>query len=236
VETPTCKSSNIELFLAKNPSVDAGITFSLKVTDEGQTMSVLVLGDDPVTWRRCEGHYQFDLKDWFACVEMMAWSRASAYNRNERPQELFLVTGQYLASSYAISHKQYGSSECEVVLEAVASVPGDASVSALAGCRVAKAQASIGFESIVTKGVDADNPSDRERSGGRQVHHQSDPARSGSTVHTPILYSIFINTYPSLRSGPLQIFKTPLKTAIEDHYKYTKSSLMCWWQVNDQFL
>lgn len=68
-------------------------------------MSVLVLGDEPIVWRRCEAEYTHDLTDWFGLVEMHAWARVEAYH--ERPKEIFLVTGQHLTPAYAISHKKY---------------------------------------------------------------------------------------------------------------------------------
>jgi hypothetical protein len=111
-------------------------------------MSVLLLGDDPITHRRCEGADQFDLLDWFATVEMQAWARVNAYF-TPRPKEIFLVTGQHLTSAYAISHKRYGSSDCEVVLDCSGTLPSSGSTALLAQAGVTKVYASMGFEAVV---------------------------------------------------------------------------------------
>jgi len=152
-------------FLHSRLKSGPGVTFVLKVTEEGETMSVLLLGDDPLVWRRCEGEYAYDLCDWFASVEMHAWARVEAYH--ERPKEIFLVLGQHLTSSYGICHKKYGSFECEVIFEASGGLPSVANVSLLGSYGITKAYASVGFEDVVTK----------------------------SSEENPITYSMFLNTY-----------------------------------------
>jgi hypothetical protein len=115
-------------------------------------MSVLVLGDDPLKYRRCEAENAYDLMDWFACVEMHAWARVDAYH--ERPKEIFLVVGQDLTTAYATSHKKNGSIECEVVLEANAGIPSIVEAKVLGRYGITKAYASVGFEYVVSKSID----------------------------------------------------------------------------------
>jgi len=154
-------------------------------------MSVLVLGEDPITHRRCEEEYDWGLKDWFACAEMNAWERVNAYYESERPKEIFLVTGQYLASSYAVAHKTFGSLECEVVLESNVQIPNVVEGNVSAGFSIKKAHAEEGFEYIFRKREDQDASQ----------------------------YSIILDTYRA-KSGPLQRLKgRSLKTRVEEQYQ-----------------
>ena len=166
--------------------------FGLTVSQEGGTMSALVLGDDLIKHRRCTAEYTYALQDWFAWVEMHAWTRINAYYESERPKEIFLVVGQHLCPAYAIAHKKYGSFECEVILEASAEFPNVVEPSTVANINITKAHATAGFENVVSKS----------------------PA-NGTTEYTFILH-----TY-NPKSGPLQRFKKrSLRTRIEEQYQY----------------
>jgi hypothetical protein len=201
-------------------------------------MSVLLLGADPITHRRCEGDDLFDLLDWFAMVEMHAWTRVDSYFK--RPNEIFLVTGQHLTSTYAISHKQYGSSDCEVVLDCSNSLPSSANASVLAQARVTKVHASMGFEAVVglanphsTQPVASSSPlaspeldssSTAESDSSNHPQNPDAPPHPNLVPPTPpvagtILYSIFLNQHPFLKSGPLQKFKATRQIKAEEGYK-----------------
>lgn len=131
----------------------ADAVISLRVAREGESLSVLVLGDDPLKYRRCEGDHAYDLKDWFLCVEMNAWKRVEYH---ERPKEIFLVIGQHLTPAYAISHKVHGSSECEVMVKAQLAAPSIVSGGILGNFAITEAYASTGFEHVVTKSSTTD--------------------------------------------------------------------------------
>ena len=202
-------------------------------------MSVLVLGDEPIAHHRCEGEYLYDLMDWFAAIEMQAWKRATSYHK--RPKEIFLVTGQHLTSAYAISHKQYGSSECEIILDCNADLPAVGDAHILAQSRITRAHASAGFEAVVgMNGVPTPRPSSQASStqqsrmphpNPRTIPHQRSDSQarrsltnqsetSTTSLQETMRYSIFLNVYPAkARSGPIQQFKSSLKDAVEVQYK-----------------
>jgi hypothetical protein len=152
-------------------------------------MSILILGDDPLKYRRCEGNNKFFLQDWFAHVEMLAWERAETYY--QRPNEIFLVIGQHLSPAFAKSHKRYGSVACQIALEADVEIPNVVSTTALGSFGITRVEAKLGFEYTIKK---------------------------SDTEATSIEYNIFLHTY-SPRSGPLQRFSKRLKTRIEQQYR-----------------
>ena len=160
-------------------------------------MSVLVLGDDPVTYCRCAAEYVYGLQDWFAFVEMNAWERVNAYYESARPKEIFLVVGQYMTSSYADAHKKYGSLECEVTLESSIQLPCVIERNISANLGIKKAYAEDGFEYVFTK----------------------------SGEESPNMYSIILDTYKS-KSGPLQRLKCSLATRVEQQYQYIRTGDM----------
>src|SRR5579859_1147161 len=138
-------------------------------------MSVLVLDEEPVVHRHCEERYLYGLQDWFAWVEMNAWERVNAYYESARPKEIFLVTGQYLSSSYAVAHKSFGSLACDVVLESNIQIPTVIEGSPCASFAITKAYVEAGFEYVI----------------------------SSSGAGTPTQYSIILDAYKP-KSGPLQ--------------------------------
>jgi hypothetical protein len=169
---------------------------------------------------------------------MHAWTRVDSYFK--RPNEIFLVTGQHLTSTYAISHKQYGSSDCEVVLDCSTSLPSSANAAVLAQARVTKVHASMGFEAVVglaapesTQPILSSSPPSPElsNSGNAARSDSSDhPGNPDTQFHpnlvspTPnvagtILYSIFLNLEPLLKSSPLQKFKATRQIKVEEGYK-----------------
>jgi len=153
-------------------------------------MSVLVLGDDPIQYRRCEGRDSYVLRDWFAAAEMHAWARVEAYFQG-RPKEIFLVLGQHLTPTYAISHKRYGSIECEVILEFGGELPDNVEARILGHYNVTRAFASVGFDQIISR----------------------------SSETSPNLYSISLELAP-YKSGPIQRFRRESMMArVRDQYQ-----------------
>ncbi len=153
-------------------------------------MSIVVLGNDPITYRRCEAEYLFDLQDWFAWVEMHAWARVNAYYDGDRPKEIFLVIGQHLSPSYAITHQKNGSFECEVLLEADVGIPSVVEGKGFGRLAIKNAYANFGFEQSAKKSSETD----------------------------PINYTIFLHTY-NCKSKPLQPFKRALKSRVLEQYR-----------------
>jgi len=136
-------------------SVDFGGSFNIRLSESRGSMSILVPGEGPLLHRGCIEEHQFDLIDWFSAVEMHAWKAVNSYFGSKRPDKIFLVTGQTLASKYALSHKQHVTSECEIYIEPNSGVPIAAETKVLLGYTLKKASASMGFEShSPTSGVD----------------------------------------------------------------------------------
>jgi hypothetical protein len=50
--------------------VDAGAAFRLQLANSSGSMSILIPGDGPLLHRVCVEQYEYDLKDWFAAVEI----------------------------------------------------------------------------------------------------------------------------------------------------------------------
>jgi hypothetical protein len=148
---------------------------SLKLLKEGETMSVLLAGQDDAQRRYLKGRYEQKLTKWFAEVEDRAWDWVNGLPR--RPNYIFYVTGQSLVSEYAISHIENKSSSCSFSFEAAAAVSSVADVSFLLRHEVKRISASAGFE-VIEKKMD-------ERG-------------------KPRLYSVFLeanNSYPSKLMG-----------------------------------
>jgi len=99
----------------------------------------------------CREQNYYDLLDWFACVEMLAWVKVNAYFEDNRPDRIFLVTGQALTAGYAISHKGSMATDCEVVLSASADIPTAVKASALAQYNIERAYAAMGFEEVKSR-------------------------------------------------------------------------------------
>jgi hypothetical protein len=108
-------------------------------------MSILIPDERPLLHRTCVENL-YHLIDWFSAVEMHAWKAVNSYF-DSRPKSIFLVTGQTLASGYALSHKQHATSECQIHIEANAGVPIAAEAGVLLGRALRRATASVGFES-----------------------------------------------------------------------------------------
>jgi len=111
-------------------------------------MSVLVAGQRDLKRRALRGPHEQKLLVWFASVEERAWSYVNAATGADRPDKIFLVTGQTLVSEYAISHIESTSTTCTIVFEANAGLPAVANAAFLAGHDVRTISASAGFEDV----------------------------------------------------------------------------------------
>lgn len=107
------------------------------------------IDDNPLTYRRCVGNEKFFLQDWFAHVELLAWTRAETYYT--RPKEIFLVVGQFLSPAFAKAHKKYGSIGCKIAVKANVQIPDVVSVAAIGSFDITKVEANLGFDYIMKK-------------------------------------------------------------------------------------
>jgi len=59
----------------------AGGRFSLQLSEDGSSMSVLIPGEEPLRYyRQCkEEHYYYNLVTWFGFAELYAWERVNTY-------------------------------------------------------------------------------------------------------------------------------------------------------------
>jgi hypothetical protein len=119
-------------------------------------MSVLIPGQTPLLHRACIEHQKWYLLEWFSTVECRAWDVVNATYPTNRPEKLFLVTGQTLTSEYAISYQEQQCSRCEVSVEGKAGIPSmvDSRVFYGHGCQ--RVVASFGFE-VVAQNSGADD-------------------------------------------------------------------------------
>jgi hypothetical protein len=83
----------------------------------------LIPGPDPLRRRVCQERMSWALIEWFSAVEALAWAAVEARYGAQRPDKIFLVLGQTLAKEFSITHREYGSSACEVAIQAAAKVP-----------------------------------------------------------------------------------------------------------------
>jgi hypothetical protein len=122
----------------------------------GSSVSVLVPGEDQLQHLEATEQRFYDLVDWFAAVEMHAWRKVDCYFSSLKPKSIFLVVGQTLATGYSICHKEYGSTACEVYLEADTELPSIVNASMLVNYGCQKAVASTGFE-VVRQKISSNN-------------------------------------------------------------------------------
>jgi len=184
---PTMPGLVMNVKMSKNRN--CGGAFRIMTETKGSTVSILVPGEEPLQLREATEQRFYHLLDWFAAVEMHAWRRIDCYFSNLKPKSIFIVTGQTLSMEYSISHKEYGSTASEVIVETSTEIPPivDASILASYGCK--RVVASTGFEEVYRK--DLNN--------SRQ-------------------YSIVLQIHTSTRIQRFQM-KKPLRARVESCYK-----------------
>ena len=78
-------------------------SFILSAKKPGSSLSILILGQDDVKHRHISKD-DHKLNEWFASVEAEAWRAVTNLEKENRPDEIFLVTGQTLTSQYDRYH------------------------------------------------------------------------------------------------------------------------------------
>ena len=76
-------------------------SFSISTPAEGASFSIMMLGE--AEYRYIRPHWRSELAHWFHSIETRAWKWVDKTAR-KRPDKIFLVTGQVLASEFSISH------------------------------------------------------------------------------------------------------------------------------------
>ena len=114
-------------------------------------MSILVPSQDTLEHRVAKEERHFDLLDWFQAVQLDVWKRVDSYFPESKPEGLFLVTGQLLTSEFCISHKEYGASTCEVILNLVRDPPPILSPQEILSYGCDRVVGLTGFEQVLKK-------------------------------------------------------------------------------------
>lgn len=115
-------------------------------------MSALVPGQDDLKHRACLGTRYFELKTWFSNVEIDAWEWVKKNFSQNRPKEIFLVTGQTLTTEFSISHFENASAGCEIHVAADVAVPPVVEAGILVGRNFETVTAGVGFQTTVSRG------------------------------------------------------------------------------------
>lgn len=111
----------------------------------------MIPGQGPLLHRACIDQHEWYLLEWFATNEARAWEVVNATYPTNRPEKIFLVTGQTLTSEYAISHQERVHEGCQVSVEAVAEIPSVTNTKVFLGHGYQKVSASFGFEVVERK-------------------------------------------------------------------------------------
>lgn len=125
-------------------SINAGGKVSVKFIKRGSSLSALVPGQGPLLHRACLEQHRDYLRRWFAAIEIRAWMWANTFGE-ERPNKIFLVSGQTLTNEYSIAHSQEGGAEVEIVLEPSLGLPNAIEVNPRFGYQFSRASAQTGF-------------------------------------------------------------------------------------------
>jgi hypothetical protein len=81
------------------------------------SLSVLVPGQGALTRRVCYEEHKANLIHWFSAMEILAWEWVNLTYPDDRPEKIFLVTGQTLTDEFYITHQHKGHSRCEVIVQ-----------------------------------------------------------------------------------------------------------------------
>lgn len=117
-----------------------------------ESMSILIPGPESLRRRACEERMSWALIEWFSEVEPLAWAAVEARYGTQRPDKLFLVLGQTLAKGFSITHREYGSSACEVTIKAAAKVPSISDGHIFLGYAFEKVSTAIGCFEVAAEG------------------------------------------------------------------------------------
>jgi hypothetical protein len=126
--------------------ISVGGTISLTLSKTDGSMSVLIPSQRPLLHRACLDREEWYLLEWFSVNEIRAWEAVNTAYRTNRPEKIFLVTGQTLTSEYAISHQEHSSNGCEILVEGGAEISSLVDARLFMGYDYQRVYASCGFE------------------------------------------------------------------------------------------
>jgi hypothetical protein len=152
---------------------------------------MLIPGQGPLTYRTCREEQKRNLIAWFTAVEILAWEWIYATFPDERPDKIFLVTGQTLTDEFDITHQEKAHSKCEVILETTHDISLDAQEMEGLGYKFDRASAFFGFE----------------------VSRRADPKDKTSKLH-----SVFLELHDSKPIKRIR-FDPTLRARLEDMFK-----------------
>lgn len=136
-----------------NCRVSAGGKAKIKLVKQEGSMSVLIPGNGPLSYRACLEDEKAKLICWFANIEVRAWEWVNAVFNNPRPGKIFLVTGQTLTPEYNIAHQDEQASDCEILLEPSIGIGEVVKGSAMLGYQLHRVSASLGFRSFSSQTI-----------------------------------------------------------------------------------
>lgn len=117
--------------------------------EESSSFSVLVPGQGPLTQRACLAQNWWDLLAWFSKIEARVWVAVNAYLGEDRPDSIFLITGQTLTGEYSISHQETLATSCKIHVEGHVDLQSMIKARTFYGYDLEKVKASSGFEHSV---------------------------------------------------------------------------------------
>lgn len=118
-------------------------------------MSILAVNQEDLKCRSMKGRYKHKLLEWFESVEARAWKWVNSLS--DKPNNLFLVTSQTLASEFANRHIESKSDTCSISLKFQTNVPTLADVTFLLGRDFKEISFSEGFQ-VVRRSMDNGHP------------------------------------------------------------------------------
>ena len=120
----------------------------MRLSNESGSLSVLIPGQGPLSYRACVGRAKDSLIKWFISVEDRAWEYVNTVFEESRPSKIFLVTGQTMTSEYSICHREQGVNKCEIMLEPSARVPQILDATVHIGYQFERVSAYVGFNVV----------------------------------------------------------------------------------------
>jgi len=88
------------------------------VRQTGTSLSILVVSRKDLYRRYLDEKWERKLLERFSSVEPEVWNSFGGPTSPNRPEELFLVTGQVLASDFTVYHAQDSDDDCTITMKA----------------------------------------------------------------------------------------------------------------------
>ena len=92
------------------------------VRQVGRSLSVLVVGREDLRRQYFNEEWEKQLMTTFWSTEPEVWNRFFGPNSNDRPDEVFLVTGQILASEFTVYHGEAADRRCSITMQTATKV------------------------------------------------------------------------------------------------------------------